>query len=211
MYENENIKIIKYLILLELDSNTFITEEMINKQYHKLAKIYHPDLADEKFKNGEKFIQLQEAKDYLLKNIYKVNNILNNNFSENSFEEDIRENTEEQNVIEEKIYIMFELKKILEYVSSIKYSKHEYKNIVKLINNYLEKLPTSTNYKEEYEELIDEIVKVSKKKKIKIIIINIVKCLVSLIGIFFFPFVLAFGIVFKVINNIINKITNKDN
>ena len=79
--KNEIVKIISYLNILELPVNTLISKESITIAYRKLAHIYHPDVANARYKDGEKFKKLQEAKDYLLNNINYVNDLIRNDFS----------------------------------------------------------------------------------------------------------------------------------
>lgn len=198
MYENEII--FKYLSLLELNNNTIVTQELINKQYHKLAKIYHTDFAD------EKFILIQEAKKYLLKNISKVNRyILDNKLDEEihnaregmwykTAEEEARKKTEEQRkaqeeenrkkaeeqrraqeketrkraeqqrIIDEKNNIKNELNDLLQNIDPAYYYEKQYNYILKLVNDFLNDLPTAINYKKDYADLIEKIKKVKNKK-----------------------------------------------
>ena len=78
---NEIVKIISYLNILELPVNTLISKESIMIAYRKLAHIYHPDVANARYKDGKKFKELLEAKDYLLNNIDYVNTFIRNGFS----------------------------------------------------------------------------------------------------------------------------------
>lgn len=80
----DNIQIISYLNLLELPTNKPITEEDVQSSYRKLSKIYHPDVANDRYKDGKKFIQLQEAREYLISNISEVNSLIRNGFSSSS-------------------------------------------------------------------------------------------------------------------------------
>lgn len=43
------VKIIQMLTLLEVSINQILTVELINNQYRKLAKIYHPDVANSRY------------------------------------------------------------------------------------------------------------------------------------------------------------------
>lgn len=79
--DNEVLKIISYLTLLELDIKTQISKEMVIDAYRKLAQIYHPDVANSRYKDGKKFIELQEAKDYLINNMSYVNSLIRTGFS----------------------------------------------------------------------------------------------------------------------------------
>lgn len=84
MSTNDLIKVISYLTLLELSIDSKITEEQVKTAYRRLSKIYHPDLSNERYKDGKKFIQLQEAKDYLINNLSYVNRLIASNFSTGS-------------------------------------------------------------------------------------------------------------------------------
>jgi uncharacterized metal-binding protein YceD (DUF177 family)/uncharacterized protein YktA (UPF0223 family) len=84
MSTNDLIKVISYLTLLELSTDLKINEEQVKTAYRQLSKIYHPDLSNEKYKDGKKFIQLQEAKDYLINNLAYVNRLIASNFSTGS-------------------------------------------------------------------------------------------------------------------------------
>ena len=81
MNNNEIMKIMKYLTLLELENETKIDEQMIQRNFRKLAFMYHPDRADERYKDGKRFIELQQAREYLVSNIIVVNRILSNRSS----------------------------------------------------------------------------------------------------------------------------------
>ena len=81
MSTNDLIKVISYLTLLELSTDSKITEEQVKTAYRRLSKIYHPDLSNERYKDGKKFIQLQEVKDYLINNLSYVNRLIASNFS----------------------------------------------------------------------------------------------------------------------------------
>lgn len=81
---DEIIKIISYLNIMELTINSPISEVVVKDAYKKLAQIYHPDVAKERYKDGKKFIELQNAKEYLLNNISYVNSLIRNGFSQSS-------------------------------------------------------------------------------------------------------------------------------
>ena len=79
--ENYLIKIISYLNLLELPLHKEISYEVVTDAYRKLVHIYHPDVANNRYKDGKKFIELQEAKEYLIKNIDIINDLIKSNYS----------------------------------------------------------------------------------------------------------------------------------
>ena len=78
---NDILKIITYLTLLELDIENLISKEMVIDAYKKLSKVYHPDVANNRYKDGKKFIELQQAKNYLIENISYVNSLIMAGFS----------------------------------------------------------------------------------------------------------------------------------
>jgi len=67
------IKIVQYVTLLELSHEDTITERSIRSNYRKLAKIYHPDTAHSRYKDGVRFRELTEAQEYLLQDTAFVN------------------------------------------------------------------------------------------------------------------------------------------
>ena len=69
-------KAIRYIQLLELNDDEDITIEDVNNAYRQLSKIYHPDIANSRYGDGKKFVELQEAKDYLLENIEEVKHLV---------------------------------------------------------------------------------------------------------------------------------------
>lgn len=71
------IKITVSLTLLELPVEP-VEEEKIKQQYRAISKIYHPDVANERYKDGKRFTELKEARDFLLENINYVNEAIVN-------------------------------------------------------------------------------------------------------------------------------------
>lgn len=166
MKNNEMMKIMKYLILLELENKNKIDEQMIQKSFRELSFIYHPDMAEERYKDGKRFVELQQAREYLISNISYVNNILSggttntpySSYSSYSYseerrrkEEETRKKTEErkrrstskedlkkEKYKNEKIEIGKRLKKeILENIDKDLYRQKEYKYILSFINEYI--------------------------------------------------------------------------
>lgn len=80
MESQEIIIIIQYLTLMELDIHAPISEEIIQREYRRLAKIYHPDVANLRYKDGNKFKELNAARAYLITNLDKVNNYISKGF-----------------------------------------------------------------------------------------------------------------------------------
>lgn len=79
--DKEILKIISYLNILELPNDNLITSDQVNEAYRKLSHIYHPDVANARYKDGKKFVELKDAHDYLIDNIDYVNNLIKNSFS----------------------------------------------------------------------------------------------------------------------------------
>ena len=72
----------RYLKILLLDSHNTISVADIETNYKKLVKIYHPDTCIDAYKDGKMFIEITNAKDYLINNINSVNEyIRNKNFN----------------------------------------------------------------------------------------------------------------------------------
>ena len=74
----------KALTILEIDLNkikvTNLTEEYIKKKYHKLALINHPDKNGNSLEATNKFQQINEAYDFLSKELHTING--SNTFSQ---------------------------------------------------------------------------------------------------------------------------------
>lgn len=81
---NDTVKVIQILTILELPLNQTVTLEIVNSQYKKLAKIYHPDVANSRYRDGAKFKELKVAQEYLLANINYVNRLIASGFSSSS-------------------------------------------------------------------------------------------------------------------------------
>ena len=76
----DNRLVIKYMTVLEIYDETEISEELLKAQFRKLTKIYHPDATKvDAYKDGDKYIRIKEAYEYLQKNIEEVNDYLNPN------------------------------------------------------------------------------------------------------------------------------------
>ena len=71
----------KSLSILEIDLNkiklTNLTEEYVKKQYHKLALINHPDKNNNSLDSTNKFQQINEAYDFLLKELHTIDGSTN--------------------------------------------------------------------------------------------------------------------------------------
>ena len=74
--------IIEYLKIMELDLNTPIDKDIIAKNYRRLSKKYHPDVADKKYSDGKKMSELNNANDFLRNNIEYVNLLISKGFRE---------------------------------------------------------------------------------------------------------------------------------
>lgn len=69
-------KAISSLTLLDLAEAVRITPEIVQAQYRKYSKLYHPDTSPDMFKDGRKFNQLSDAKEFLIQNLDGVNDYL---------------------------------------------------------------------------------------------------------------------------------------
>lgn len=76
------INTIKCLTLFELPTDEPVTVEIIRLQYRKLCLVYHPDQSNKRYKDGTKFKELTEAKDYLTNNIDAVNSQISSGFQQ---------------------------------------------------------------------------------------------------------------------------------
>jgi hypothetical protein len=72
----------KALLILEIGQLTNLTEEYVKKKYHKLALINHPDKNGNSMESTNKFQQINEAYDFLSKELNTINGSPNNNFND---------------------------------------------------------------------------------------------------------------------------------
>ena len=90
--------VIKYLTVLELPLDEQITEDMIRKNFRTLSKIYHPDTSSEVFKDGQKFLLLKDATDFLIQNLAEINFLILHNFDfSNDYNEYTKAATQTEN------------------------------------------------------------------------------------------------------------------
>lgn len=68
----------EYLIILEIDKETEIDESKLKKAYIKASKKYHPDVCEEKYKDGLMFKKVNLANTYIKDNINEINDYLKN-------------------------------------------------------------------------------------------------------------------------------------
>jgi hypothetical protein len=66
-------QIISSLTILELPYDKPLFKKSVTTQYRQLAKIYHPDTANPRYKDGERFKELRKAYDFVIKNIDEIN------------------------------------------------------------------------------------------------------------------------------------------
>lgn len=64
---------VEYLTILELPLNERLTIAVVKENYQRLSHIYHPDTSSEEYKDGQKFIELKNAYDFVTDNIVKIN------------------------------------------------------------------------------------------------------------------------------------------
>ena len=65
--------VVKSLTILELPFNKRLTISEVKENYQRLSHLYHPDTASEEYKDGQKFIELKNAYDFVTDNIVKIN------------------------------------------------------------------------------------------------------------------------------------------
>ena len=63
----------KALLTLEIGELTNLTEDYVKKKYHKLALINHPDKNGNSIESTNKFQEINEAYDFLSKELYTIN------------------------------------------------------------------------------------------------------------------------------------------
>ncbi len=88
-------EVIKNLNTLEIPINKEITVQYVRSQYRKLTKKYHPDISPQN-NDGEWFIAIKEAADYLTINIEEVNSIIRLSNGTQSPRSNTSQNTNEQ-------------------------------------------------------------------------------------------------------------------
>lgn len=93
--DKEILKIISYLNIIELPNDKPISTDIVNESYRKLSHIYHPDVANARYKDGKKFVELKEAREYLLKNLSYINDLIRNGFSNSSSKSSSSNNNQE--------------------------------------------------------------------------------------------------------------------
>lgn len=73
MTTSDRMKIEKALKILELSNKEELSKDIIKKNYYRMSKRYHPDLTEEKYKDGKMFIRVKVANEFLNKNLKLVN------------------------------------------------------------------------------------------------------------------------------------------
>lgn len=68
----------EYLSVLGLDKEEIIDEAKLKKAYIKASKMYHPDVCDEKYKDGLMFKKVNLANTYIKENMAEINDYLKN-------------------------------------------------------------------------------------------------------------------------------------
>ena len=78
----------KAATILEIDLNaikvTSLTQDYIKKRFHKLALINHPDKNGNSVESTNKFQQINEAYEYLSKELNEINNLSDTSFAQGS-------------------------------------------------------------------------------------------------------------------------------
>ena len=122
----------KSLLILEIDLNkiklTNLTEECIKKQYHKLALINHPDKNGNSLDSTNKFQQINEAYDFLSKELHTINGA----FAQGSQRDSFVSSTQSEERNSKYVYLLsLFISSIIE--GSNGWNKETIKNIIKEI------------------------------------------------------------------------------
>ena len=118
----------KALTILEIGQLSNLTEEYIKKKYHKLALINHPDKNGNSLESTNKFQEINEAYDFLLKELDTINGSTNNNQGSNAFVS----STQSKETNSKYVYLLsLFINSIIEAPNS--WNKDTIKNIIKEI------------------------------------------------------------------------------
>jgi hypothetical protein len=125
----------KAVSILEIDLNriklTNLTQEYIKKQFHKLALINHPDKNNNSLESTNKFQQINEAYEYLSKELKEINNLSGSDFvSSNEIPNERQEETNNRYIYILSLFIS----SIIEGPNS--WNKEVIKNVIKEIVTY---------------------------------------------------------------------------
>ena len=71
--------------ILQLNQGEEIDLDYLKRQFRKFAKVYHPDTADEQYRDGEMFKKLKVAFDFASNNIDEINDYLMQKTYTNTF------------------------------------------------------------------------------------------------------------------------------
>ena len=72
------VKVKECMNVLDLSNYNELDESIIRKAYLKKSKIFHPDVCEEKYKDGLMFKKINEANSFLKDNLASVNDALKN-------------------------------------------------------------------------------------------------------------------------------------
>ncbi len=179
--------IIKMLVLLELSIDEPYNTEDVISNFRKLSKIYHPDVSNERYKDGTKFKDLLEAKEFLINNEYYVNELIKNGFvfsksKANNGYMSKRQSEEEQKKRENDIIYndcynkannlvinddkdVLTANRLLDKIKSI----HPYNNTQSLIDMLLKKIKDYNDKRKKEEEIRREQEKIKKLEELYLI------------------------------------------
>ena len=73
----EFVKIKEYLSLLDLENVRNLNGDVLKSNYRKAVLKYHPDVCDPAYKDGQAFVKVKEAHDWLILHIDIANQLLN--------------------------------------------------------------------------------------------------------------------------------------
>lgn len=130
-------KIYDYLRELEITNCEKLTNDKIKSQFFLLAKIYHPDVAEEIFKDGKKFSVIKESANFLSNNLNYVNAVLSGkedspyNYAKQNFSQEYNDFNAEAltwiNIKSENIHLVaYEKDKKILYISFVTSQKLTY-------------------------------------------------------------------------------------
>jgi hypothetical protein len=122
----------KALLILEIGQLTNLTEEYVKKKYHKLALINHPDKNGNSLESTNKFQEINEAYDFLLKELDTINGSTTNSYTYAQGSNAFVSSTQSKETNSKYVYLLsLFINSIIEAPNS--WNKDTIKNIIKEI------------------------------------------------------------------------------
>lgn len=122
----------KALLILEIGQLTNLTEEYIKKKYHRLALINHPDKNGNSLESTNKFQEINEAYDFLLKELHTINGSTTNSDTYAQGSNAFVSSTQSKETNSKYVYLLsLFINSIIEAPNS--WNKYTIKNIIKEI------------------------------------------------------------------------------